>query len=685
MQEPGFYLNIARFHPLIVHMPIGILFFAFALEVVKRWKKRTDMDFSIGIALFLGAASSIAAVVTGLMLADEGGYENAALNWHKWMGIALAVVSVLAFLNHAKQYFKQYQFSVLALVSLLLIFTGHFGGNMTHGEDYLFSKPVDGTIVIPNIDEALVFDQIIKPILDTKCNSCHNPSKAKGELVMTTTAGLFDGGKGGAIFDFEDHLNSSFLKRVYLPLEDDKHMPPKGKSQLTADEIALLQWWISNEACVECRVAEMEERESLNDILQKFSQPVSKVAYDDVDPLSERDFQGFWEEGYAVQPVAEDNPMVIVNLAFRDDIQQNGLKPIRSIAENVLELNLAGSDFTDDQSSQLSKFTYLKKLQLQNTAISEKAIGALSELQYLESLNLYGTAVTDEVIPMLKAMPGLKDLYVWNAKTTIDALKDLKNAKPLLNIHAGAYDDIFDESLLGAPVFAVEKEIFQDKVMLEMTASMKGVNIYYTLDGTDPDSLSTAYTGSVTIDESVIVKAISHKPGWSFSEITEQRLTKSSIVPVKASLAKSPSGKYQGKGALTLIDGQKGTQRFTDGLWIGYEGEDASATLELDQSQELSKVTVSALAAQGSWIFYPKAIKVSYSTDGKHFQAAGSLDLPLEQPKTLTEGMQYFDVPVQINAAKFVRVEVQNIGTNPDWHPSPGGKSWIFLDEILLN
>lgn len=685
MQEPGFYLNIARFHPLIVHMPIGILFFAFALELVKRWQKRTDMDFSIGIALFLGAVSSIAAVATGLMLADEGGYETAALNWHKWMGIALAVVAVLAFLNHAKNYFQQYQFPILALVSLLLVFTGHFGGNMTHGEDYLFSKPVDGTIKIQNIDEALVFDQIIKPILDTKCNSCHNPSKAKGELIMTTTAGLFEGGKGGAIFDFEDHLNSSFLKRTALPLEDDKHMPPKGKSQLTEDEVALLQWWIGNEACVACRVAEMQDRAPLNDILEKFSQPATKVAYDDVDPLSEKQFRDFQEEGYALQSVAEDNPMVIVNFSFRQDIREKGLRPLKSIAENVLELNLAGSDISDDQASQLTRFTYLKKLQLQNTTISEKTIAYLSELQYLESLNLYGTSVTDEVIPILKEMPGLIDLYVWNAKITSAGLEALKDAKPLLKIHAGAYDDIFDESLLGPPVFAVEKEIFQDKVMLKMTASMKGVNIYYTLDGSDPDSLSSRYTGPVAIGESVIVKAVSHKPGWSFSEITEQRLTRSSVVPINAELAKAPSGKYKGKGALTLIDGQKGTQRFTDGLWIGYEGENASATLELDQPQALSKVTVSALAAQGSWIFYPKAIKVSYSEDGKTFRSAGQLDLPLEQPKTLVEGMEYFDVPVQIKGARFVRVQVENVGENPWWHPNPGGKSWIFLDEILLN
>lgn len=685
MQEPGFYLNIARFHPLIVHMPIGILFFAFALEVVKRWKKRTDMDFSIGIALFLGAVSSIAAVATGLMLADEGGYEVAALNWHKWMGIALAVVSVLAFINHVKKYLGQFQFPVLAVVSVLLILTGHFGGNMTHGEDYLFSKPVDGTIVIPNIDEALVFDQIIKPILDTKCNSCHNPSKAKGELVMTTAAGLLSGGKGGAIFDFEDHLSSPFLKRVALPLEDDKHMPPKGKSQLTEDEVALLEWWISNEACVDCRVAQMEERDPLNDILEKFSQPVTKVAYDDVDPISKEDILEFHENGIPVQPVAEDNPMVIVNLSFRQDLQDVGLKPLHDIAENVLELSLAGSDFSDDLSDQLTQFEYLKKLQLQNTSISKKTVEALQELQYLESLNIYATPVTDEVIASLMGLPALKDLYVWGSKITKEGLETLSNDKPLLNIHAGLYDDIFDASVLAPPVFSLEEEIFEGTVQLEMKASLRNTVIYYTLDGSDPDSLSQRYSGPLEFSKSTIVKAVSHKPGWSYSEISEKRLISAEVIPAKVRLAQPPSDKYSGKGGLTLIDGLKGTQRFADGNWIGYEGGDASATLILAESTKLKTVTVSALSAQGNWIFYPLSITISYSMDGKNFRRAGALDIPLEQPETLIDEMKYFDVPVTINEARFVRVDIKNVGENPWWHPNPGGKSWVFLDEIILN
>lgn len=685
MQEPGFYLNIARFHPLIVHMPIGILFFAFALEVVKRWKKRTDMEFSIGIALFLGAASSIAAVTTGLMLADEGGYEVAALNWHKWMGIALAVVSLLAFINHVKNYLRKYQFPALTVVSVLLILTGHFGGNMTHGEDYLFSKPVDGTIVIPNIDEALVFDQIIKPILDTKCNSCHNPSKAKGELVMTTTAGLLSGGKGGAIFDFEDHLSSPFLKRVALPMEDDKHMPPKGKSQLTEDEVALLRWWIGNEACVECRVAEMDESEALSPILEKFSQPVIKIAYDNVEPLSEKQFRKFESEGISVQAVAEDNPMVIVNLSFRKDLQENELKPLKPIAENVLELSLAGSDFSDDLSDQLSQFEYLKKLQLQNTSITDKTVASIKDLQYLESLNIYATPVTDEVIASLKELPALRDLYVWGSKITKEGLEILHNDKPLLNIHAGLYDDIFDASVLAPPVFSLEKEIFEGKVELEMKASLRNTSIYYTLDGSDPDSLSQRYSGPLEFSKSAIVKAVSHKPGWSYSEISEKRLISAEVIPSMVRLAQPPSDKYSGKGGLTLIDGLKGTQRFADGNWIGYEGGDASATLILDESKELNTVTVSALSAQGNWIFYPASIKVSYSMDGTNFRRAGALDIPLEQPETLIDEMKYFDVPVKINQAKFVRIDIKNVGENPWWHPNPGGKSWVFLDEIILN
>ena len=42
--------------------------------------------------------------------------------------------------------------------------------------------------------------------------------------------------------------------------DDEDHMPPEGKPQPTADDIALLQWWIDSGAQADKTLAELNRR-----------------------------------------------------------------------------------------------------------------------------------------------------------------------------------------------------------------------------------------------------------------------------------------------------------------------------------------------------------------------------------------------------------------------------------------
>jgi hypothetical protein len=35
-------------------------------------------------------------------------------------------------------------------------------------------------------------------------------------------------------------------------------------------------------------------------------------------------------------------------------------------------------------------------------------------------------------------------------------------------------------------------------------------------------------------------------------------------------------------------------------------------------------------------------------------------------------------------SARYIRIRGKNIGVNPEWHLSAGGKAWIFIDEIII-
>jgi uncharacterized membrane protein len=156
-------LFLGRFHPLIVHLPIGFLLLAAILFVFSFLKKYAFLRSALPIILFFGAISAVAAAVLGWLLATEGGYQESTLAWHQWMGISVAVVAVAAWVwisGLPQRYFKrnveearvspeaatahilsQKKEVGIVMLSLfvLITITGHLGGNLTHGDQYLFT------------------------------------------------------------------------------------------------------------------------------------------------------------------------------------------------------------------------------------------------------------------------------------------------------------------------------------------------------------------------------------------------------------------------------------------------------------------------------------------------------------------------------------------------------------------
>src|SRR5688572_11873986 len=86
-----------RFHPLLVHLPIGILFLAFFFEFASYFSKFKKLRQAVQPSLFAGALFSIAAVASGLILSKEGGYDDHLLILHRNTGIATALFTTLLY------------------------------------------------------------------------------------------------------------------------------------------------------------------------------------------------------------------------------------------------------------------------------------------------------------------------------------------------------------------------------------------------------------------------------------------------------------------------------------------------------------------------------------------------------------------------------------------------------------
>ena len=680
-------ISLGRLHPLLVHLPIGILVLAFLMELYFRKKNSGTENDIIKFTLAIAAASAVLSVASGWLLGEDGGYDETLLFRHRWMAVGLAIGTTLLYFikKYPKAWSKNIYLPLFISVMALLGLTGHYGGSMTHGEDYLYKNRETKKVVITDVDKALVFNDIIMPILDDKCVSCHNPNKVKGGLTMTNKEQLLLGGDSGSLLIAEKDEVPRLIHHIKLPMEDEDHMPPKGKVQLTNHEIQLLEWWIGHENCFDCVAGTLDKTEKINDILNSLEEDPSTRALiaKEVEMVPEDWLASININGPIITKLAEKNPLLIVNLSGNQSLQKNDLKALKKHAENIVELNLGNSNFNDTISSYLTSFKNLTKLQLQNTKITDKSMASIGDLKHLESLNIYGTDITDQGLEKLTALNGLKTLYPWNSKITKEALDHFSNKYKGVTV-VSINEDLFTPSSLEPPSIIADTDFFKDSIEVTLDYFFKGVDLYYTLDGSEPDTTSTKYNEPILLTTSTQLKAVSHKSGWELSPVKTVSFKKSNILPNSITLNNKPNEKYKGNGGNTLIDLKRGTINFVDGNWIGYEGSNFAATLKLQKEELISTVSVGAFSSPEKWIFYPTGFKVWVSQDGNNFKLVHTEKVPTEKPNSDTK-FQFFDLNIPPTKSTYVKVEVISQLKNPSWHPNPGGKSWLFVDEIVLN
>lgn len=264
-------LFLGRFHPLLVHLPIGGLVLLGILELLARLPRFKDAAQNSRLILGLTTAAAISAALLGWMLSQSGGYDPQLLPWHKWTGFSVAAACAVTWLLNWRAWRPAYRLS-LGVTLVLLVVASHLGGSITHGRDFLTQhapetlrallgsdrQPTPPPTMSSDLTRRSVFEEVIQPILQQRCATCHGPEKHKGGLSMESHETLLKGGNDGRVLVVGKALDSPMIYRLLLPLDDDDHMPPQGKPQLTLVEIAALQWWIDSGAPVDKTVADLK-------------------------------------------------------------------------------------------------------------------------------------------------------------------------------------------------------------------------------------------------------------------------------------------------------------------------------------------------------------------------------------------------------------------------------------------
>ncbi|MBC7364715.1 MAG: DUF4838 domain-containing protein [Candidatus Aminicenantes bacterium] len=149
----------------------------------------------------------------------------------------------------------------------------------------------------------------------------------------------------------------------------------------------------------------------------------------------------------------------------------------------------------------------------------------------------------------------------------------------------------------------------------------------------------------------------------------------------KVSASPPPASKYSGGNLALLTNGVRGANDFKV-HWLGWEGQNFTLLLDLEKPVEASVVEISTLWDSKSWILHPVSISCYVSKDGTNFELLGTQKYEDDQRKA--EVSKIWSFRASGRQFRWVKFEVQGTLKLYYWHPSAGGKSWVFVDEIVV-
>jgi uncharacterized membrane protein len=476
---------IGHLHPVIVHLPIGILLLGVFMMAYEHYSG-ADFKTPISFAFLVGSISAVLACIAGWILSNSGEYDALLVQKHQWTGIATAILGLLAYV------LKQYRKILSILLTLLVFITGHYGGTLTHGENYLFnsnenantipsdtlkgaSKKITQTISNGKDSISIVkynlYKDEVAPILKLRCYNCHAALKQKNGLRLDGEMFIKKGGKNGKIFVAGNAFKSPLYTSLLLPLDDEKHMPPKGKHQLNQNEILIIERWIKSGASFEDIIDTISNNELVKNVVsrntiadkniidnpEKVNSEITETEKKEIEnnnsikssvkitnlpnpaAISPAIIEDFKQKNIILTNNAEGSNFVMANFVNVVPFNKASLQALKNINEQLVILKLTNLAIDDNDLKIVADLKNIKKLNLENSLITDDGMAYIKQLSQLEQLNLYGTNISDEGLIQLTSLKNLSQIYLWKTKVTKGGIEQFKKIHPKVTIEIGDF------------------------------------------------------------------------------------------------------------------------------------------------------------------------------------------------------------------------------------------------------
>ena len=234
---------------------------------------------------------------------------------------------------------------------------------------------------------------------------------------------------------------------------------------------------------------------------------------------------------------------------------------------------------------------------------------------------------------------------------------------------------ITKNEIVAVPYFVAESQTFTDKLSIELGSAV-GDSIYYSIN----DDKEKIYKNQIIITADANISCrIKKGEKWS-KQVSANYYKTDNTKSIK--IESLYANQYAAAGNKTLIDHLRGGGNYRTGNWQGYR-EDLIATINLGKEKEISTISLGCMQDIKSWIFFPKKVEYFSSINGKDFTFLGTINTAFSDS---LEGSFVNDYTLKLTntKAQYIKFKAKNYGICPDWHLGAGGKTWLFVDELII-
>jgi len=468
-------------------------------------------------------------------------------------------------------------------------------------------------------------------------------------------------------------------------------MPPSGKPQLSPAEIRLLSLWVKDHPRFDQKVLDLPLTDSLR-ILATARLKSKKTTEEQFDfaAADEETIQNLNNDYRTVALLARESPALAVTIYNKNTFTSAQINELEVVRKQIVSLNLNKMPVQDTDLKQIGTFENLRKLDLNFTNITGSGLKELTTLTHLKSLALSGTRLTvKDLRTQLPAFKELETVAVWETGLSPSEIAQLQKALPQLTIIGGFVDDGKNPLKLNPPQIGNATTVFAGSVPLQLKHPIKGVEIRFTTDGTEPDSFhSPVFNAKTVLTQSATIKAQAFKKGWLGSEVATFDFFKNSYQPDSVELLYPLNRVHLAEGAATFFNQKLGVIGANNPAWANYwagvRDNDMGLMAEFKQPTLISSVGLHYMVEEDTGIFPPEVVEVWGGADRNSMKLLTKIKAPLpakgDQPTLKSITGTFNQVPV-----KYLKIVAKPLAKIPAWHRSKGNKALLLVDEMFVN